>query len=77
MKPPKCRICGKEEWRHICGFDASRALVAKHLDRVAARVDAAGAVTKVSAVTKLGRPKVHVSGAEKQRAYRERQKSKP
>lgn len=19
MKPPKCKSCGKEEWRHICG----------------------------------------------------------
>jgi len=19
MKPAKCRFCGKEEWRHICG----------------------------------------------------------
>lgn len=19
MKPPKCRSCGKEEWRHVCG----------------------------------------------------------
>lgn len=18
MKPPKCRVCGKEEWRHLC-----------------------------------------------------------
>lgn len=19
MKPPKCRSCGAEEWRHVCG----------------------------------------------------------
>ena len=19
MKAPKCRLCGKEEWRHVCG----------------------------------------------------------
>lgn len=19
MKPPKCRSCGTEEWRHVCG----------------------------------------------------------
>ncbi len=35
------------------------------------------AVTKVSAVTKtMGRPKVHESGADRQRAYRERRKAK-
>lgn len=19
VKPPKCRTCGREEWRHLCG----------------------------------------------------------
>lgn len=26
MKPPKCKSCGKEEWRHVCGHDLRKAM---------------------------------------------------
>ena len=25
MNPPKCRICGKEEWNHLCSGPVTRA----------------------------------------------------
>lgn len=29
LKPPKCKTCGAEEWRHICGPDPQILALAK------------------------------------------------
>jgi hypothetical protein len=30
IKPPKCRTCGKEEWRHVCsGIDLRQVAAGK------------------------------------------------
>lgn len=30
MKPPKCKVCGKEEWRHVCRPDGAALRSASH-----------------------------------------------
>lgn len=34
MKPPKCRVCGLEEWRHVCARPSAVSVV-KPVSRVA------------------------------------------
>ena len=35
MKAPKCKFCGKEEWRHVCGGLATKLSTTKPEKRVA------------------------------------------
>jgi hypothetical protein len=81
MTPPKCRTCGEIEWQHVCGLTQQgltrqmAATILKAKDKIF--VGRSAIVTKPQAIvtaTKApgGRPKVHASAADRQRACRSR-----
>ena len=41
MKPPKCRLCGVEEWRHVCAgvVSAASRVTQKAVERAAVKPD--------------------------------------
>lgn len=49
MKAPKCKSCGKEEWRHVCGGDpAIKALVEKRMNEMMEKPETKAAIDKLA-----------------------------
>lgn len=65
MKPPKCRSCGVEEWRHVCDVSFS------DLSRVTSKVVAKVAVVKPVAVKPVKPPQAE-PGRSNATTWRER-----
>ena len=63
MKPPKCRNCGAEEWRHVCGggnVSVGRSRVTRFDTPPAAEpsaVQASSIKHRMSALGKVGGPR--------------------
>lgn len=37
MKPPKCRFCGAEEWRHVCRRESKAPLLAETIQKTTSK----------------------------------------
>ena len=76
MKAPKCRLCGKEEWRHVCAGAAEtvRRVAKPGLPRDVPVTHATDSVTHNAVpVTHIEKPK-RSSASERQRQWREAHK---
>jgi hypothetical protein len=76
MDAPKCRLCGEKHYGVDHVFDLTplakeRVTIKRSVTKPVTKPQQS--VTKVASVTKpTGRPRVHKSNAERQRAYRVR-----
>jgi predicted RNA-binding Zn-ribbon protein involved in translation (DUF1610 family) len=80
MKAPKCRNCGKEEWRHVCQSRAAAVSVTSVTPPITRVTPKAGEKIEPAVLVEGACPtcghvaKVRSATAERQAAYRARKK---
>ena len=68
MKPPKCRNCGAEEWRHVCG-GSNVSVGRSRVTRFDTPPTAEPRVSQSEDVSQLASTTYRYRDAEKRRAY--------